>query len=660
MKLGVCYYPEQWPESLWEQDAAEMVAAGIEWVRIGEFAWSRYEPEAGEYDWDWLKRSLDILGNAGLKVVLGTPTATPPKWLVDENPDMIAVDEDGKPRSFGSRRHYCFSSAAYLVECARIVTEMAKEFGDHPAVAAWQTDNEYGCHDTIISYSEAARDAFRIWCHQQYKGDIQALNKAWGNVFWSMEYRDFNEIERPNLTVTESNPAHKLDFWRFSSDQVVVYNKLQVDILRKYAPGRDLIHNYMGNFTDFNHHDVAADLDIASWDSYPLGFLDQSRASDAEKQQWMRTGHPDFASFHHDLYRSVGKGRWWVMEQQPGPVNWAPHNPAPLDGMVRFWTWEAFAHGAEVVSYFRWRQAPFAQEQMHSGLKRPDNSADIGLLEATQTAGEVQSLTAQANSENTGIDASHILKEVAFIFDYESDWSLRVQPQGNNYHPLDWAMSMYTACRQAGVNVDILPPNANLDGYAAIVVANQQLEHAELLASLKSTSAQVILGPRTFSKTQQYQIPANLAPGSLQQLIPLRVVRVESLADFWSDTVRHNVSKEQSLTVKKWREFVETDLRPGYQSADGWGFAYQHNNIHYINGCADQHSLNELIQQVLESNEHLQINPCAGGLRQQKVGKWQFFFNYGPEDQSLPNQRQTVLGGHHLAQGQLAIVQIDT
>ena len=180
------------------------------------------------------------------------------------------------------------------------------------------------------------------------------------------------------------------------------------------------------------------------------------------------------------------------------------------------------------------------------------------------------------------------------------------------------------------------------------------------MASLKSTSAQVILGPRTFSKTQQYQIPANLAPGSLQQLIPLRVVRVESLGDFWSGTVRDSVSKEQSLTVKKWREFVETDLRPGYQSADGWGFAYQHNNIHYINGCADQHSLNELIQQVLESNEHLQINPCAGGLRQQKVGKWQFFFNYGPEDQSLPNQRQTVLGGHHLAQGQLAIVQIDT
>ena len=679
MKLGVCYYPEQWPESLWEQDAAEMVAAGIEWVRIGEFAWSRYEPNPGEYQWDWLKRSLDILGNAGLKVVLGTPTATPPKWLMDLHPDIIAIDEEGKPRGFGSRRHYCFSSEVYKKHCSRIVTEMAKQFGHHPAVTAWQTDNEYGCHDTILSYSEAARDAFRIWCSNHFNDDIQALNTAWGNVFWSMEYRSFDEIDLPNLTVTESNPAHRLDFWRFSSDQVAVYNKLQADILRELSPKRDLIHNYMGNFTDFDHHDCSAELDIASWDSYPLGFLDQSRASDAEKAQWMRTGHPDFAAFHHDLYRGTGKGRMWVMEQQPGPVNWAPHNPSPLNGMVRFWTWEAFAHGAEVVSYFRWRQAPFAQEQMHSGLKRPDNSADLGLLEATQTASDVTELikrlgqTAPAETEteteteteHTHTAAGSLHKEVALIFDYVSDWSLRVQPQGENYQPLDWAQAIYTACRQAGVNIDILPPSANLEGYAAIVVANQQLEHAALLESLKKTTAQVILGPRSFSKTLQYQVPEQLAPGSLQALIPLRAVRVESLGDFWSQTIEpqhpaNQAAEATALKVVRWREFIESSLKPQYQANDGWGFLYQHNNIHYINGCVDQRSLNELLMQLFSQNESLQLTPCLGGLRQQKVGDCQFFFNYGPEEQSIPNHRHTILGGHDLAQGQLAIVRNET
>ena len=687
MKLGVCYYPEQWPESLWEQDAAEMVAAGIEWVRIGEFAWSRYEPNPGEYQWGWLKRSLDILGGAGLKVVLGTPTATPPKWLMDLHPDMIAVDEEGKPRKYGSRRHYCFSSETYREHCRRIVTEMVLQFGDHPAVAAWQTDNEYGCHDTILSYSDAARDAFRIWCSKRFNGEIQALNTAWGNVFWSMEYRDFDEIDLPNLTVTESNPAHRLDFWRFSSDQVASYNKLQADILRELSPNRDLIHNYMGNFTDFDHHDVSADLDIASWDSYPLGFLDQSRASDAEKEQWMRTGHPDFAAFHHDLYRGAGKGRLWVMEQQPGPVNWAPHNPSPLNGMVRFWTWEAFAHGAEVVSYFRWRQAPFAQEQMHSGLKRPDNSADLGLIEATQTATEVTELlntlkqkaavsTSELGTLETDVEltnglvsnteAGTIPKEVALVFDYVSDWSLRVQPQGANYHPLDWAQSIYTACRQAGVNIDILPPTANLDGYAAIVVANQQLEHAGLLESLTKTTAQVILGPRSFSKTQQYQVPEKLAPGSLQSLIPLRAVRVESLDSFWSQAVETNqpdnkdTNSPATLTVVRWREFIETSLKPQYHANDGWGFLYQHNNIHYINGCVNQRSLNQLLLQLLSQNESLQLTPCLGGLRQQKVGDCQFFFNYGPEEQSIPNHRHTILGKHDLAQGQLAIVRNET
>ena len=675
MKLGVCYYPEQWSEELWEQDAAEMVKAGIKWVRIGEFAWSRYEPNPNEYHWNWLRRSIDILGNAGLKIVLGTPTATPPKWLIDQNPEMIAIDEQGNPRHFGSRRHYCFSSQSYRQHCKKIVTEMAMQFGDHPAIAAWQTDNEYGCHDTIISYSIAARDAFRIWCKARFENDIQKLNQAWGNVFWSMEYRHFDEIELPNLTVTESNPAHRLDFWRFSSDQVASFNKLQTDILREYSPNSDLIHNYMGNFTDFDHHKVAADLDISSWDSYPLGFLDMSRASESEKQQWMRTGHPDFAAFHHDLYRGVGKGRLWVMEQQPGPVNWAPHNPSPLDGMVRFWSWEAFAHGAEVVSYFRWRQAPYGQEQMHSGLKRPDNSSDIGLLEATQTSEEIAKLSSQfdlgTDPENPSLSKS-IKKEVALIFDYESDWSLRVQPQGDNYHPLDWTQAIYTACRACGVNIDILPPHANLDGYKCIVLANQQLENQTLFDSLKNTDAHIILGPRSFSKTQEYQVPLALAPGLLQQLIPLKAVRVESLGTFWSDKVQTNTSdissstssnsypELETLTVCRWREFIETDLKPQYLSEDKWGLLYQHKNIYYINSCMEQNSLNQLFLQMLNNNENLQITPCPGGLRQQKVGNCQFFFNYGPEEQSIPNPNQTILGDRQLVQGQLAISTIET
>jgi beta-galactosidase len=142
-----------------------------------------------------------------------------------------------------------------------------------------------------------------------------------------------------------------------------------VDILRQLSPGRPITHNFMAGFTDFEHFDVAGDLDFASWDSYPLGFLASFPLfSETHRKHFLRSGDPDYVALHHDLYRTCGQGRWWVMEQQPGPVNWAPYNPAPLPGMARLWALEAFAHGAEVVSFFRWRQAPFGQEQYNPGL----------------------------------------------------------------------------------------------------------------------------------------------------------------------------------------------------------------------------------------------------------------------------------------------------
>ena len=184
--LGTCYYPEHWSEDILREDAARMADLGLTWVRIGEFGWSRLEPARGQFDWHWMDRAIEVLGQAGLKVVLGTPTATPPRWVVDAHPDMLAVDAMGHPRGFGSRRHYCFSHQGYYAEAMRITEELAKRYGANPHVAAWQTDNEYGCHDTVISYSDAARQGFRDWLAQTYQS-TQALNRAWGNVFWSME-----------------------------------------------------------------------------------------------------------------------------------------------------------------------------------------------------------------------------------------------------------------------------------------------------------------------------------------------------------------------------------------------------------------------------------------------------------------------------------------
>ncbi|MBT8446198.1 MAG: beta-galactosidase, partial [Gammaproteobacteria bacterium] len=361
--LGVCYYPEHWPRSQWSEQARQMREAGITLVRIAEFAWSRIEPQRGDFQWAWLDEAIEVLAGESLRIIMCTPTACPPCWLVEELPEILPVDEQGRRRGFGSRRHYRFASQTYRSEARRISGEVIRRYISHPAIAGWQTDNEYGCHDTTRSYSADDNLAFQGWLRERH-GSIEALNEAWGTVFWSQEYSDFAQIGLPNLTVTEANPAHSMDFWRFASDQVRVFNAEQVNLLRKHYrdKGEDDVanavwttHNYMGSFTDFDHFDIGEDLDIASWDSYPLGFLDQGWFSSEDKQRYRRIGHPDWAAFHHDLYRAVGRGRLAVMEQQPGPVNWAPNNAMPLTDAPAFWGMEAVAHGAEFVSYFRFR-----------------------------------------------------------------------------------------------------------------------------------------------------------------------------------------------------------------------------------------------------------------------------------------------------------------
>lgn len=607
--IGTCYYPEHWDEKIWQEDAARMRDAGIDWVRIGEFAWSRIEPKEGQLDWGWLDRSVKVLADAGLQIIMGTPTATPPKWVIEKYPDMIAVDENGNPRKFGSRRHYCFSHQGYRQQCANIVTLMAERYGKHPAVKAWQTDNEYGCHDTTLSYGVSARDEFQNWLAQKYQSP-GALNRAWGNVFWSMEFDDFCQVDVPSLTVTEPNPSHVMDFRRFSSDQVVAFNKLQVDILRKYTDA-PLIHNYMGRTTDFNHFDVGSSLDIASWDSYPLGFLEMVVNADEEyKAEFYQQGDPDFQAFHHDLYRSVGNGRLWIMEQQPGPVNWAHFNPAPLDGMVRLWSLEAIAHGAETINYFRWRQAPFAQEQMHAGLLRPDHEDAQGMIEAKQV---------KADIEDFG-DVTQIQAPVALIFDYPSQWASDVQPQGASFDYFQLMFNSYRSLRSKGVDVDIVSANnPKLDGYKLVLLPGLFTLNADLKKALDSFDGMIQAGPRFNSKTEDFHIPENLAP-NLDEL-DITVSRLE--------TLRPNIKRElqNGGAAVNWIEELETSENVVEQTKDGAPILIRKDNWLYLGAWLDDQALTHVFMTILGELD-IAIFDLPRGVRLRRTQDHTFFFNY--------------------------------
>jgi beta-galactosidase len=646
MQLGVCYYPEQWPRTMWADDAKRMVELGITHVRIAEFAWSRMEPRAGEFVWEWLDEAVATLANAGLKLVLGTPTASPPKWLIDAHPDVLPVRADGTRWNFGSRRHYDVCSEIYRRECLRIVSAMAERYGRHASIIAWQTDNELGCHETVPSYSPAALARFHAWLRRRYE-TVDALNREWGNVFWSMEYASFEAIELPNLTPTDANPIHLLDFRRFMSDEVASFHREQVDVLRRYAPTADVLHNFMGFFTTFDHYRFAENnsLDVAAWDSYPIARTESIALPEEQKARYARTAHPDVSAFDHDRYRAIGRGRFWVMEQQAGPVNWAPWNPVPAKGMVRLWAYEAFAHGAELVSYFRWRQCPYAQEQMHSGLNLPNNELSPGGLEVQQAAREIASIP-----EFARLDAP-TQAATAVVFDYETQWMFEIQRHGKGFDYQALVFDYYESLRELGLDVDIVSSKADLSSYRLVVVPSLAVIDDALVAQVERGSAQWVFGPRSGSKTEAFAIPQQLPPGALQRVLPMQVLEVESLRASLAPAV--SIDGVDGIAMH-WREHVRanSETRVDAQFADTWPAILTHGRVSYVAAWLS-HELHRAVLQRAAQEAGIATQLLPEGLRIRRRADLTFAFNFGAQQVRVPAPANAtfVLGQPQLRTG---------
>ena len=640
-ELGVCYYPEHWPEDMWISDAQSMYKNGIRWVRIAEFAWSRIEPEPKKFDWKWLDKAVDILGNAGLKIVMCTPTATPPRWLINQMPDMLAVDQNGQKRKFGSRKHYSFSHKGYQKESQRITQAVAERYGNNSFIQAWQTDNEFGCHETTYSWCQSSLQEFRNWLKVKYQS-IEKLNEEWGNVFWSMEYSSFEDIDLPNLTVTEANPAHHFAFRRFSSDQVKNFNSQQVKIINQFSPNRPVSHNYMGHFVEFDHYKVSEDLDIAAWDSYPLGFLQNMQSIAREDKKLLfecyNIGDPDFQAYHHDLYR--GMGRLWVMEQQPGPVNWAKYNPVPLPGAVRMWTWEAFAHDAEVVSYFRWRQAPYAQEQMHAGLMHCDNSPAMGSKEALQVSKEIQEIKLPPTQK----------ADIALLHDYEACWMTEIDGQTQDFHYTRLMLDFYKSIRINGGSLDIVGKNTDFTGYKLIIIPSFVHLDEEIFSRITLSGAKILAGPRTGVKTNGFQIPHNL---SLEGL-GFKVTRVDALPQELPIEVEWKGIKGH---INVWREQGQCSGTSDGKGIDDMPVVTTGNKGSYLCGWPDENLLKAIMKEQMLSAGLTTVS-LPQYLRVRQRGNLLFFTNYGKQKVSIPKEYngEFLLGQRELAQSDLAIL----
>jgi len=409
LMMGVDYYPEHWDETLWESDIGRMKQTGIERIRIAEFAWNIFEPSDGEFTFDFFDRFLSHIQGTGMKVIFGTPTATPPAWLTTNHPEVLNARIDGVKYRHGGRRHYTYNSPVYNEYVKRIVEQLGAHYGKNECVAGWQIDNEINCEVNEF-YSDADTAAFREFLREKY-GTLAALNEAWGTVFWNQTYTAWEEVSVPQVVLNDSmNPHRRLDFIRFISGSARKFVKMQSDILRTYCKKGDFIttNGLFGNLD--NHAMTRESLDFLTYDSYPdFAFMvtDADNLPDGLRdRKW---------SSNLAEVRSVSPV-FGIMEQQSGAGGWTTRMkmPEPRPGQIQLWTLQSIANGADYIGYFRWRTSPVSTEIYWHGILDYSGRDNRRLS-------EIQDMKRRMNALSD-IAGSRFKATFAVLKDYDNKW----------------------------------------------------------------------------------------------------------------------------------------------------------------------------------------------------------------------------------------------
>ena len=547
--LGSAYYPEHWPEERWPEDIRLMKEAGLNVARLAEFAWSTMEPSEGKIQLDWLERAIKLLADHGLATVLGTPTAAPPAWLTSKYPDALAIDEQGLPRQHGNRCHYCPTSPSMIAASKRIVRAMAERFGPNPKVIGWQTDNEF----SRTCYCDRCRQLFQQFLAQRY-GKLEALNQHWSTAYWSQTYTQWEQIPIP---IGSHNPGLMLEFKHFITAINRQFQKYQVDILREHLlPGAWVTHNYMGWFDGFDHYEFSKDLDMASWDYY------------------VGTGHHDYSTHSaiHDLTRGFKQKNFWVMETQPGCVNWSGINNMLNKGEGRVMAWQGVAHGADGILYWQWRSALGGQEQYHgtlvdqSGQPRPFYE-------------EVQQLGKEFAAAGELIAGSVPKARIAMLNSYQSRWSIQWQRHHRDFDYIQHFNHYYRPLAEMNMAVDILPADhiqdvSELSPYKliiapALLIITDKL--AEALTAFVSRGGLLVLTIRSGMKDSYNALLPMRQPGLLQELAGVEVEEFYALDEpvAIKGTWLNGQSQQWAERLRQVSQ-VKLSVLARYEKSNGW------------------------------------------------------------------------------------------
>ena len=472
MFFGVDYYPELWvfpyggttdnPEGAWESDAELMVKAGINVVRIGEGTWGICEPEEGKYDFLWLRRVMDIMENHNIKVVLGTPTAAPPVWLAKKYPEILPLDEHGLVKREGTCRAVCFNNDAYWNASKRLVENMAQALGDHPQLIAWQIDSGLGGHQTEWSFNEDSRLEWQNWLKLKYK-TVDALNDQLGLCYLGQVVSSFDDVPMPMSAPMPHNPALLLDWYRFCSDAIVAFVRMQADVLHKLSPNHPVTVNLRAPYhRRFDHFDMAAAVDFISVESNPaIKTIFAELACDIDILRSLKKT---------DAKAPDGDSGFWVIEQKTGQIDLEGVNPLVRPGIIRLFSYQLISRGADGIFYYRWRQPRIGNEKFHGAVLPHHLEGNTRVFKEVSQIGEELKLLAPALKD------TKVVADVCILYSHENDWALQQPMQPNKFFNLrEHIQLFYNALHNRNILVDFARPFEDLSKYKIVIAPSLHL-----------------------------------------------------------------------------------------------------------------------------------------------------------------------------------------
>ena len=514
---GGDYNPDQWPEEVWDDDVRLMKKAGVNLVSVGIFSWAKIETSEGVYDFDWLDRIINKLGEAGIAVDLASATASPPMWLTQAHPEVLWKDYRGDVCQPGARQHWRPTSPVFREYALKLCRAMAEHYKGNPYVVAWHVSNEYGCHNRF-DYSEDAERAFRKWCEERY-GTIDAVNDAWGTAFWAQRMNDFTEIVPPRFIGDGNfmNPGKLLDFKRFSSDALKAFYVAERDALAEITPDLPLTTNFMvsaaGSVLDYD--DWGREVDFVSNDHY---FIPGE-------------AHLDELAFSASLVDGIArKDPWFLMEHSTSAVNWRPVNYRKEPGQLVSDSLAHVAMGADAVCYLQWRQSKAGAEKFHSAMV-PHAGEDSAVFR------DVCELGADLNTlADNGLLGTKLAKsKVAVVFDYESEWaSEHTATPTQKVHHVDEPLQWFRALADHGVTADVVPVRGAWDDYEMVVLPSVYLLSEETTRRVRDYvvgGGRLVVTYYTGISDEKDHVWLGGYPGSIRDVVGVRVEEFMPMGD---------------------------------------------------------------------------------------------------------------------------------